>query len=324
MTHGAPLWYARGMPRHLLARFDDASDLSALAQDYRLHQALMLPLPLGDEKPAQFETLALHFRAPGEALTLEAEVLQILPGLGLVLRLSGPEPLTALVKNRPSASPRPPEVCFLDAEPASDLPEDPDPIPEDLADIPPFPEEPDEPDEAPSDRPTDEDESPDGSSPDGTSRSRGGPPPSGLGPAGWPIEKLIAEWNDLTMPQQIQVARHGKAAARRLVMKQNDRTLHHFLLLNPRISVEEVAVMAGLPGLDPDLLRRIANAQEWNRNLQVQRNLVCHPRAPMPLVTRLIEQLPVAEVRTLMRSGRLRASIKRLAMRRVEQGDRRR
>lgn len=138
------------------------------------------------------------------------------------------------------------------------------------------------------------------------------------GPQTWSIEKLQAEWPNLSQPDRIRVAKYGKRPARGLVLRQPDPQLHQFLLSNPHITPEEVAVLAGLGNLDPTLLQRLATSPEWTRHLAVVRNLVCHPKATLQQVTKLVEKLPGDELRRLTRTGKVRASVKRIIIKSLE------
>lgn len=136
----------------------------------------------------------------------------------------------------------------------------------------------------------------------------------------WPIERLRTDWHSLSQPEKIRIARYGKRPARNLVLKSNDKKLMVFLLQNTHISADEVALMAGMASLDPDLLRRIASAPEWVRHTAVARNLVCNPKLPSNLVKKLVDKLPLDELRRLVRAGKVRSSTKQMIMRRVDRG----
>jgi hypothetical protein len=141
---------------------------------------------------------------------------------------------------------------------------------------------------------------------------------AGVGPASWPIEKLQSDWDRLSIGEKINVAKHGSLAARRMILKLQDRQLHQFVLTNPALTADEVAAMAGMTSLAPELLKQIANKPEWTRHTAVVRNLICHPKLPQDVVTRLLGLLPDLELRKLARTGRVRDSVKRLIIKKVE------
>ena len=147
--------------------------------------------------------------------------------------------------------------------------------------------------------------------------------PQGMSLAKWPIEKLHAEWNELTFPQKVTVARHGEVAARRMIMKKPEHKIHPFLLQNPKISASEVAAIVSKPGMDPAVVRRVAVTREWTRHASVARALICHSQTTLQQIAQLIERIPDQELRHLVRGGRVRTAVKRLILKKLEKGRRR-
>jgi hypothetical protein len=233
---------------------------------------------------AQFQRLTLALQLPDGAVAVEAEVLQVMPGAGLAVRLPGAATARTLAGGAAArADAVPPSVTDGAAA-----------------------------DEGPEEGPAEEERP----------AVTGPAVPRGMGPASWPIEKLQVEWKNLSMPDRIAVARRGKRAARGLVLKHPDKKLHQFVLQNPELTPQEVAAMVGNPNLDPTMLRRIAGSPEWVRHAAVARALVCHPKMSLPQVTKLLRHLPQAELRRLTRTGRVRASVKRIIIKHVEGGRR--
>ena len=311
------------MPRTLHLCYPTPGDLAAHLGQADEHQALMLSLPAGGETPQQFERimLALHIGAQGSG-EVEVEVLQMLGEAWLVLKVMDPGTAAALGRwAQPSAEPAPPTVSWeapegygedesvLMADPSEAV----DPLDEVVED--------DGPEEGSSDGDGESGRQREVDS-EGRTVVRGHQLPRGLSPRSWPIEKIRVEWDNLSAPQKIQVARLGKKPVRRMIARLNEKKLTHFLLLNPQITVDEVASLANNPSLDPELVRRIANASEWTRHPSIARALICHPRLSMPLITRLVERLGSNELRRLARSGRLRAAVKRIVVKKLDRSRR--
>lgn len=141
--------------------------------------------------------------------------------------------------------------------------------------------------------------------------------PAGSSALSWPVEKLQAEWDNLSLPERIRVARYGNRGARLVAMRGRDRTLLAHLLTNPKISTEEIATLAGSAALDPAALRRIASNREWLRSAEVTRNLICNPKLPLPEVERLLRPLTQDELARLIKSGRLRGSVRQAVQKRL-------
>ena len=265
--------FAAMNPVRLKLTYRDAADLAAhLGQQEG--GALLVPLPAGVEGLDQFGELELELELPEGGGTVGAQVLQVIPDLGVAVAISDPVAAYGLARGaEPSPRPLPPAVDVVTDEAGDD-----------------------EGDEARQDR-----------------RAA-----HAVGAVSWPIERLQAEWQNLPLPERIRVARYGKKAARTFVLRQQDAQMHHFLLSNPHISVEEVTILAGMGNLDPVLLKRLVSSQEWTRHTMVTRNLICHPKATLPQVTQLLDKLSPEELRRLTRTGKVRASVKALIIKRLE------
>jgi hypothetical protein len=136
----------------------------------------------------------------------------------------------------------------------------------------------------------------------------------------WTVEKLQRAWDQLTLADKIRLAKYGDKAARGVILRGQDRSLHFHLLLNNKIAAEEIAAIAALPGQDPNILRRIISNQEWLKHTSVVRSLVCNPRLSIPQVRQLLRYLPADEQRRLAKAGRVRAAIKREIIRNLDRG----
>jgi hypothetical protein len=283
------------MPLVLRLGYRTAEQLARHLKDHLAHGSLLVPLGETRLDVQQFQPVTLRFVLPIGECTVEAEVLQLISPLGLAVRVLGDlAALRALPGGcEPGASMEPPRVTVGDGEP--------DEASEDEGQRPPGMSA-EEADELMAD--------------DEETAARGG---SMLGPHNWPVEKLAVEWHSLSLADRARVAKYGKRGARGVVMRAQDRTLHQFLLSNSQITAEEVAAMAAMANLDAATLKRIGTSSDWLRHSTIVRNLVCNPRASLPQITKWVELLSEDELRRLTRTGKVRASVKQLITRKLEQ-----
>lgn len=275
------------MQRGLELSCPSAGALADLLRQAGATDTLLLPQDGSSTAPEPLQAVPLTIRLPLAALETACEVLQVLPGAGLVIRLLQPDEVKAFA----AGSSR--------SEPTRSDPEDATP-PADPAD-----------EEAALFDPSDAVENP------RARRTSSEVPAVGITVLSWTIERLRTDWHTLSIAEKVRIARYGKRPARALVLKSGDNTLVAFLLQNSRITADEVALIAGMGNLDADLLRRLANSTEWTRHTPVTRNLVCHPKLPLPQVKKLLDKLPLDELRRLAKSGRVRASTKQLIVRKI-------
>jgi len=261
-----------GMGRRFIVRYAATSDLRAQLEESEARGAILLPMPDPPDL-GPLEHVALILRSESVSIEVEAEVLQILAGAGLVVRVLDTSSTNIAELPKSIGASHPPEVA-----------ED------------------------------------DGTTEGGTGEQeerRGAPVPAGSSALSWPVEKLQAEWDSLSTPERIRVARYGNRGARTIASRGRDKTLQIHLLSNPNISTEEVAAMAGSAGLDPAALRRIASNREWLRSAEITRNLICNPTLPLPEVERLLRPLSQDELARIYKSGRVRASVRQAIQKRL-------
>jgi hypothetical protein len=305
----------------LRLRYRAAPDLASHLGELRERGAMLVPLASPPADLAQYQPIVLDLVLGERVWELAGQVLQIISGLGIVFAPGEPGAVASILGPElaggavdPAAA-RPPEVTPVDGETAAG-------VSVGAADGA------DEADEAGG-----ADEGGDADEGDGVDEGDEGAQGGGaaaarkrrtFGPLSFSIEKLAAEWVNLPLADRIRVARYGKRAARALVLRQGDPQLQAFLIANPHISIEEIAALAGLGNLDPSVLSRIATNPEWTQSTMVVRNLLCHPKATLPQVTRLADRLSTEELRRLTRTGKVRASVKQLLMKKiVDRGERR-
>lgn len=122
-----------------------------------------------------------------------------------------------------------------------------------------------------------------------------------------------------TMPkaERRQLALHGDRSSRLTLMKMADKDLHRFVIQNPGLTIDEVQYIAAYRQTHPEVLRRIAESREWLQNPRVVSNLVCNPKTPSSLAVRLLDRLPQGEVSRIARSNATPPAVQAAARRKV-------
>ncbi len=103
--------------------------------------------------------------------------------------------------------------------------------------------------------------------------------------------------------EKMQLALSGSRDERAALLRDTNKMLHVYVLKNPRIGLDEVTYAAKLPLLSPDALKMIAEHREWNSSPAVCAALVRNPKTPMPLALRLLDKVPMNELRAIAKGG---------------------
>lgn len=118
-----------------------------------------------------------------------------------------------------------------------------------------------------------------------------------------PHASLFERLKAMSQQEKMQLALSGTRDERTAIFRDNNKMLHVFVLKNPRIGLDEVQAAAKLPLLSPEALKMIAEHREWSGNPTVCTGLVRNPRTPLPLALKLIDRVPVADLRVIAKGG---------------------
>lgn len=119
------------------------------------------------------------------------------------------------------------------------------------------------------------------------------------GPPGPLSERL----KKMTVNEKMQLALTGTRDERMMLFRDTNKSLHIFVLKNPRIGLDEIQAAAKSPMVSPDALKMIAEHREWGSNAIVAASLVRNPKTPMPLAMRMLEKVPMSDLKQIAKGG---------------------
>ncbi len=96
--------------------------------------------------------------------------------------------------------------------------------------------------------------------------------------------------------EKVNMALSGNREERMALAQDSNKAIHHYLLKNAKLTLDEVAFMARLPSLNPDVLDKIAENPAYTQNPTVTKALVFNPRTPLRTALRLLDRLPRSEL----------------------------
>lgn len=123
--------------------------------------------------------------------------------------------------------------------------------------------------------------------------------PEKEGPPGPLSERL----KKMTVTEKMQLAMTGGRDERVALFRDTNKSLHIFVLKNPRIGLDEIQGAAKSPMVSPDALKMIAEHRDWGSNPGVCASLVRNPKTPMPLALRMLDKIPMGELKAIAKGG---------------------
>ena len=117
-----------------------------------------------------------------------------------------------------------------------------------------------------------------------------------------PPRSLYAQILGMSVGQKIKLALRGNQDARLILVRDTNKLIRRFVLMNPRIGENEVVALARSKNADEDLLRIITERRDWMRLYQVRLGLATNPKAQLPLALRLLTTLEERDIRQIAKS----------------------
>jgi hypothetical protein len=127
-----------------------------------------------------------------------------------------------------------------------------------------------------------------------------------------PTKSRAAEVND-----KVTIALRGNRDERFAILRDNNPALHTHVLRNPGLQLDEVAAIAKMRTVSPELLKQIADKREWAQRPEIAVALVRNPKTPVPLAIRLLDYVPATELRQLAKDQHTRTPIQQAARKKV-------
>jgi hypothetical protein len=124
----------------------------------------------------------------------------------------------------------------------------------------------------------------------------------------------------MSMEDKINLALSGNREERMALATDTNKAIHHYLLKNAKMSLDEISFMARMPTLNPDVLGKIAENPAYTQNPQVVKSLVYNPKTPIMVALRLLDRLPRPELLTLSKRTSMNARLIQAAKKKYERG----
>jgi hypothetical protein len=120
---------------------------------------------------------------------------------------------------------------------------------------------------------------------------------------------LWARIQAMSVAEKVKLALHGNKEARTILLRGSNRFVQRMVLLNPRITEEEVLAVAKNRSADEELLRCIAERREWTANYAIRVALVENAKTPLAKAMRFLPTLALRELRALAKSKNVPTAI---------------
>lgn len=119
----------------------------------------------------------------------------------------------------------------------------------------------------------------------------------------------------MPVSHRIKLALAGGHEARIVLSRDPVRLVQRCVLMNPRITLEEVLAIAKNRSIHGTLLRQVGEQRDWVRQYSIRVALVTNPKTPLQVSLKLMPGLQEREVRVLAKSRNVSSVIQAQARR---------
>ncbi len=106
----------------------------------------------------------------------------------------------------------------------------------------------------------------------------------------------------MSVAEKVKLALRGNKDARGLLLRDTNRIIPRLVLQNPRITEEEILMLAKDRNVDEEILRLIAESREWTKVYAVRQALVENAKTPSGRALQLLPSLGDREIARLAKS----------------------
>jgi hypothetical protein len=118
-----------------------------------------------------------------------------------------------------------------------------------------------------------------------------------------PPALLSERLKKMSVTEKMQLALSGSRDERAALLRDTNKSLHLFVFKNPRLGLDEVQAAVKMPQLSPEAIKMVCEHREWGTNATICAALVRNPKTPMPLALRMLDRVPMTELKAIAKGG---------------------
>jgi hypothetical protein len=114
---------------------------------------------------------------------------------------------------------------------------------------------------------------------------------------------------------RVKLAMKGDREARNILVRDPNRLVATAVVTNPRITEQEIEMIASMRSISEDLLRMIASNRQWSRSYSVMHSLAKNPRTPIANSLTIMSRLQLRDLVGLTKNRNVSDAVRRHALR---------
>lgn len=124
---------------------------------------------------------------------------------------------------------------------------------------------------------------------------------------------VLARIARMSVKDRIRFALKGTREVRMILIRDPNRPVCAAVIMNPRITDQEIETISALKSVNEEVLRLIALSRAWTRNYAVIHNLVRNPKTPVALSLNFLNRIQSRDLRALGQNKNIPEVIRTMA-----------
>jgi len=117
-----------------------------------------------------------------------------------------------------------------------------------------------------------------------------------------PEKALWLRVREMSVAEKVKLALRGNKDARAILLHDSNKVIPRYVLQNPRLTEEEILMLAKDRNTDEEILRTIADSREWTKIYSIRAALVENARTPAGKALALVPTLDERDIGRLAKS----------------------
>lgn len=124
---------------------------------------------------------------------------------------------------------------------------------------------------------------------------------------------VLARIARMSVKDRIRFALKGTREVRMILIRDPNRPVCAAVIMNPRITDQEIETISALKSVNEEVLRLISLSRAWTRNYAVIHNLVRNPKTPVALSLNFLNRIQSRDLRALGQNKNIPEVIRTMA-----------
>ncbi len=126
---------------------------------------------------------------------------------------------------------------------------------------------------------------------------------------------LFQQIQKMAVPEKVQLALKGNKEARGILIRDSNKKVSLTVLESPKMTEQEVEMIAQSKNVAEDVLREIARKKEWLKNYTIVISLVSNPKTPVGISLSHLSHIKEKDLKDLSKNKNISETIRSAANR---------